>query len=351
MKTVSIIVAIYKVEKYLRQCLDSIIGQTYAAMEIILVDDGSPDRCGEICDGYAETDPRIHVIHKENEGLGMARNSGLSIATGDYVMYVDSDDWLEKDMVEKLVTAMEREAADFAVCGYQKQTDSGKVLAKYPCCNVATVFEEKEIVEKVLLPILGARPDARSDIEREMCVWTNMYRMSLMKENEIRFVSERVYLSEDLFYNIRYLMKVRRAVFIPECLYHYRFNQVSLTNAYRENRFRLLCNLYENEIALLREYDLHEVAMQRVQRTFIMKMRNAIRILVNSDNETKQKRYADLKKILNHETTKTVLREYPIQKYKASLLVPVVFMKMRMTFLVWMEQKLRNRIKKRGQHD
>lgn len=351
MKLVSIIVPIYNVEKYLSQCLDSIINQTYNKLEIILVDDGSTDGCANICDEYAKNDYRIRVIHKKNAGLGMARNSGLEIANGDFVVYVDSDDWLEKNMVEKLLIAIDQEQADFAVCGYQKQTSNGQVLSRNSCCTTKIVFSNDEIKDMVLLPILGTTAEARNDIDREMCVWTNMYRMSIIKENHLRFVSERAYLSEDLFYNINYIMHVKRAVFIPECLYNYRLNDFSLTNVYRENRFQLLCNLYNNEIDLLKKYELYEDAKQRVQRTFIMKMRNSIRILVNSNNETKAKRYEDLKKILNSKMARTILNEYPIHKYKISLRIPVVFMKWRKTSLVWMEQKVRNYIKMRGQHD
>lgn len=351
MKLVTVIVPIYNVEKYLRQCLNSIINQTYNKLEIILVDDGSKDGCSNICEEYAKNDNRIRVIHKKNAGLGMARNSGLEIANGEFVVYVDSDDWLEKDMIEKLLMAIDQEQADFAVCGYKKQTSNGKVISRNICCSINTIFSNDEIKDMVLLPILGAKAEARNDIEREMCVWTNMYRMSIIKDNHLRFVSERVYLSEDLFYNINYIMHVKRAVFIPECLYNYRINEVSLTNIYRKNRFQLLCNLYKKEIDLLMKYNLYEDAKQRIQRTFIMKMRNTIRILVNSNNETRTNRYADLKMILNSKIVQTILKEYPIHKYKISLRIPVMLIKWRKATLVWVEQKLRNFIKMRGQND
>lgn len=351
MKLVSVIVPVYNVEKYLNQCLDSIINQSYKYLEIILVDDGSTDRCGSICDEYAKKDYRVHVIHKKNAGLGMARNSGLEIATGDFVVYVDSDDWLEIDMIEKLLTAIIQENADFSVCGYQKQTNNNNVVSINPCCNKKEVFFSDEIKDKVLFPILGSNPDSYNDIDREMCVWTNMYKMSIIKENHLKFVSERLYLSEDLFYNIDYIMHVKRAVFIPECLYNYRINIVSLTNIYRENRFQLLSNLYNNEIDILKKYELYEESKMRIQRTFIMKLRNCIRILVNSSNETKEKRFDDLKKILNNKLTCIILNEYPIYMYKISLRIPVLLMKWKITSLVWMEQKVRNYIKMRRQND
>ncbi|MEO6347158.1 MAG: glycosyltransferase, partial [Aquaticitalea sp.] len=102
--TISVIVPVYDVERFLHKCIDSIINQTYKHLEIILVDDGSPDNCGLICDAYVKKDPRIKVIHKKNKGLSAARNSGLEIATGDYIGFVDSDDWVHEKMFEALIT-------------------------------------------------------------------------------------------------------------------------------------------------------------------------------------------------------------------------------------------------------
>lgn len=113
---ISVIVPVYGVEPYLRKCLDSIVGQSYLNLEIILVDDGSPDRCGEICDEYAEKDSRIRVIHKENGGVSSARNAGLGIASGEWIGWVDSDDWVELDMFEYLLGNALDYQAEIAVC-------------------------------------------------------------------------------------------------------------------------------------------------------------------------------------------------------------------------------------------
>ena len=117
---ISVIVPIYKVEKYLHKCIDSILAQTYTNLEIILVDDGSPDNCGKICDEYAAKDSRIKVIHQPNGGLSAARNAGLDIATGDYIGFVDSDDYIAPDMYEKLYNALVKNDADMAICDYQR---------------------------------------------------------------------------------------------------------------------------------------------------------------------------------------------------------------------------------------
>lgn len=115
----SVIVPVYKVEPFLKRCVDSIIHQTYKNLEIILVDDGSPDNCGAICDEYANKDDRIKVIHKENGGQSSARNVGIAIAKGDYIAFVDSDDWIDSDMYETLIGLAEKYDADIAEGSYR----------------------------------------------------------------------------------------------------------------------------------------------------------------------------------------------------------------------------------------
>ncbi len=124
---ISVIVPIYNVEDYLSKCIDSLINQTYSKLEIILVDDGSPDNCPKICDKYAEADNRIKVIHKPNGGLSDARNAGLDIATGEYIGFIDSDDYIDEHMYEDMLSAIENADADLCICGYDRVDDDGKI--------------------------------------------------------------------------------------------------------------------------------------------------------------------------------------------------------------------------------
>ena len=125
---ISIIVPVYNVEQYLDRCVKSLLQQTYKNLEIILVDDGSPDRCGQMCDNYAKLDSRVLVIHKENGGLSDARNAGLSHAHGEYIAFVDSDDYIEADMISELYNACHNQDADIVVCGRRHQlSDTGYV--------------------------------------------------------------------------------------------------------------------------------------------------------------------------------------------------------------------------------
>ena len=161
MDLISVVVPVYKVEKYLDRCVQSIVDQTWSNLEIILVDDGSPDNCGAMCDAWAEKDSRIKVIHKKNGGLSDARNAGMAIASGTYMGFVDSDDYVAPDMYSKLLSSAEKENADIAVCNFKRVFDDGSeenwvswrgedpLLAAGSCCD--KIFR-RSIVEYVRYP-------------------------------------------------------------------------------------------------------------------------------------------------------------------------------------------------------
>ena len=128
---VSVIIPIYKAEPYLKKCLDSIAAQTYKNLEIILIDDGSPDNCGRICDEYAANDPRVKVIHKQNGGMSDARNTGLDNATGEYLTFIDSDDYVSENFVDTLLNALRDNDADMSVCSFVYAAEDGRVLNSF----------------------------------------------------------------------------------------------------------------------------------------------------------------------------------------------------------------------------
>lgn len=200
---ISVIVPVYKVEPYLRKCLDSIVGQTYRNLEIILVDDGSPDNCGAICDEYAAGDERIKVIHKENGGVASARNAGLAVASGDYIGWVDSDDWIETDMLEYLLAGAQRHGADIAVCGR---------VEVYPNRRVPQGWENEEIwdAEQALGLLL------EDDLLRNyLC--DKLWRRELFQD--IYFPEGRNF--EDVATTYKLIEKAEKIVCLPECKYFY----------------------------------------------------------------------------------------------------------------------------------
>lgn len=145
---ISVIVPIYNVEDYLSKCIESLINQTYSKLEIILVDDGSPDNCPKICDKYAEADNRIKVIHKPNGGLSDARNAGLDIATGEYIGFIDSDDYIDEHMYEDMLFAIEKDDADLCICGYDRVDDDGEIKSSAHYKNA--LLSQKEAYEMLV---------------------------------------------------------------------------------------------------------------------------------------------------------------------------------------------------------
>lgn len=212
-KLISVIVPVYNVEKYLRQCLNSILVQTYRNLEILLIDDGSPDRCGQICDEYAEKDPRITVFHTPNRGLSAARNLGIEHAHGDYIGFVDSDDWIEPDMFETLLRKAEETDADIVTCRfYQEYTNRTE---KFPSPENEFTVEGAEVLRTYLL-------------NHTICqdAWNNLYKASLF--TGIRYPEGRDF--EDIATKYCLLQKAEKLVYLPACLLHYRNRKNSLSN-------------------------------------------------------------------------------------------------------------------------
>lgn len=194
MELITIIVPVYNVEGYICKCIDSILCQTYKNLEIILVDDGSPDRCGEICDEYAKRDMRIRVIHKENGGLSDARNTGIESATGDYIAFVDSDDYIAPDMYEKLYNAVKVNSADMSICSFHCVNENGDPIECQNMYNPISnsVLSGIEVFEGKL---------AENQYWYWVVAWNKLYKSSLFdnirfpvgKQHEDEFVAHHIY--------------------------------------------------------------------------------------------------------------------------------------------------------------
>ena len=247
---VSIIAPVYKVEKYLARCMDSLLNQSLKDIEIIMVDDGSPDNCPALCDEYAAKDERVKVIHKKNEGLGFARNSGLEIARGEFVAFVDSDDYVKTSMFEELYAKGEEIEADVVFCNYSKVGRNGKVKDIIEETQEA-VYDTKDSIVQLILDMVGSSPTSDKDRKFNMSVWHGIYKLSKIKKNNIKFLSEREMISEDIIFHINYLDVVETIKYINTCNYYYCENVESLTRTLRIDRFDKNKVLHQHVIQLL----------------------------------------------------------------------------------------------------
>ena len=221
---VSVIVPVYNTEKYLQRCLDSLVNQTLQEIEIILVDDGSKEPCAALCDTWAETDPRIKVVHKINGGLGFARNTGMEAATGEYMGFVDSDDYIEPQMYEKLYEAAVKHDADLVISGISFV--GGNTFSEGNECLPKSYFDQDTVfagegIQDLLLGVIGALPHEPDDSRYGVSVCKNIFRNALQKEKEIQFLSERKILSEDTLFMVDYIKQITRAVGVPGAYYCY----------------------------------------------------------------------------------------------------------------------------------
>lgn len=225
----SIIIPVYNIEKYLMQCLDSIINQTYTNIEVILINDGSTDKSGVICDEVSKIDNRFRVVHTDNHGVSSARNLGLSIATGDYIAFVDSDDWLENSAIEKVSKLLQHRLYDLIIYGVVKETSEHQI-PMYSNQVSSAYCSNKEV--ETILPQLIKQEIINPPFK--------FYKSELIRKNEIRF-DDRVNIAEDYLFNMECFLNVKSLYILEDILYHYMIrDNVSLSRKFQVDKYEKL---------------------------------------------------------------------------------------------------------------
>ena len=232
---VSIVVPVYKTELYLDQCVQSLLSQTYQSIEIILVDDGSPDSCPALCDAYAKKYKQIRVIHKENEGAAFARKAGLDLALGEYTLFLDSDDWLDADTVSACVSVAQCDAADCVMFGYVREYPDSSI--QNPLFEQDFSYDQVLSEQRVHRRIVGIKDEELQEphrIDNLSSFGMRLFRTAVARRG--RFISERkIGTSEDTIFNL-YALDGCRISYINRYFYHYRKNNAqSITASYKPN--------------------------------------------------------------------------------------------------------------------
>ena len=241
-KTISIIVPVYKTERFLNACIASILAQTFTDFELILVDDGSPDSCPALCDAAAAKDSRIRVIHQENQGLGGARNTGIQAAVGDWLLLVDSDDWIEPQTLEKALEAGLREEADLVVFGYRSVDEAGRTLQTF----LEEAPKDRALSLEQQPDLLLASPSA--------CI--RLYRRELLARTGILFPSRVWY--EDMRTTPKLLAQSKQVVFLDFVGYNYFQRTGSITKNQNAERNREILDAFEDLLSWFRAQGLLE---------------------------------------------------------------------------------------------
>lgn len=265
---ISIVIPIYNAERFLPKCLDSILDQTYTNLEVICVNDSSPDNSLEVLNKYAEKDSRIRMVDKENEGVSAARNAGLSVASGEYVMFVDADDWIDPKTCQTAVDAMTEYQVDVVLWSYVSENHGNQSFKKL--FNGDMVFEEEICKQRLHRRFVGIVDDelAHPELADALCpVWGKLYKWEVIQKSGARFVDlSEIGTYEDGLFNLEVFGEVKKAVYLDKCFYHYRRdNTGSATSKYNPNLFNQWQNLYYRMREYITERNLPDVYMQALQ--------------------------------------------------------------------------------------
>lgn len=305
---VTVVLPIYKVEKYLDQCVESVVNQTYKNLEILLIDDGSPDKCPEICDKWAEKDNRIKVIHKENQGLGMARNTGIENANGEYICFFDSDDFIAPETVEKSFLLAEKENAQIVVFGFQTVDGEGNMVSCFVPGVGNRVYRGDEVLDDFFPDFIAPNPKVREPRPFYMSACFMLYKTKTIKDAGWHFVSERKIISEDVYSLLSLFKHIDCVASLPESFYRYRCNESSLSRSYVAGRYEKVKYFYVECVRLCENLGYSEEVLHRVSKPYVAFTISALKQECTAPKSFKEK-MSIIKSIINDNIFQQVLKK------------------------------------------
>lgn len=296
MPKISVIVPIYNVEKYLEKCINSIILQTLEDIEIILVNDGSTDKSFEIINKYKAIDSRIIVINKINSGLSAARNSGLKVARGEYVGFIDSDDWIEENMLEELYEAGKKYNSEVVACNFKSFNDINNTFNKYPI-NEGKYIGKLVINEKILSKVIEGK--------LKTPVWDKIYKKKFLQDNKIKF-DEKIIRFEDWHFIVEVYEKVNNLYYLDKNMYNYRIYSNTLSNKYYDNFFELIIELNKRKFAVIEEkFKNKEIIIKNAKFNYIDDINKVLNhIMTNGKRINMKKKIFKIEAVIKNDFTK-----------------------------------------------
>lgn len=322
----SLILPIYNVAHYLRRCIDSILNEKFGDYEIILVDDGSTDESLNICNQYAGQYEKIKVVHKINGGLSSARNAGLSEATGKYIFWIDSDDWIEPDSLKKLYDSTKKEPVDIVKFNYIRRPE-GKVVKS----DIPHGYYDKELIRNTIYPIALERTGAIN-----FSAWSHIYKKDFLDKFNLQFVSEREIGSEDYLFNWQAYLLADSMLVMDACLYNYDLRDGSLSQKYRKD----LIAQYHKLHRMLRNYLENNNLYTRYKESYVISYVNkSLGVCINNECLTISRhsfyqRWINSRKLLANQDLKDAIREYPKDKLTTKEKIRIWLMRHKCTMLL-----------------
>lgn len=326
---ISVIVPVYKVEKYIHRCIDSILNQTYKNLEIILVEDGSPDNCGKICDEYAKKDKRVKVIHKENGGVSSARNVGLDNATGKYLTFIDADDYVNEYYCQILLETLIEKNVDCVVCGYNRIYNPENKLEKITAKRSYEI-EGEEIIETIL--------SAQSGL--------GFVTMKLWKRDKIKNVrfNEEIVVAEDALFTLQASKYIKNMYIINKDIYNYIFNDVSAVRKYNKDYAnRYLKSMQITQKYIEENYGCCDAVLQMLNNYIVYHL---LLIVVNycfnpKNNLKNREQMEELKRVCNIKEFGQAIKKSNYKGFSLTRKVTVFTIKYRLYLITMLIGKIR----------
>lgn len=304
---VSIIVPIYNMEKYLWNCLYSLSIQTYKNIEIIMVNDGSTDGSKKICRFFQKADKRFKLWNKENGGLSSTRNKGLELATGKYISFVDADDWVLEDFIEKLVNAIDN-GSDIVISDYYFGDEIGNIIEKKSAVSQEKVYRGEKKEKEILVRHVSAYPCCGFEVTIDtMSVWKNLYRRDFLHRNNLSFISEREAFPEDQLFNTEAYQKAEMITVINYRGYVYRVLNNGLSHTYRNNFYELTrrAACYQRKYLLKQELHNKKEIEKAINTYDVLTISRALYLIAISKERNKRKK---IKEIIVKKSTGKILK-------------------------------------------
>lgn len=328
---VTIIVPMYKVEKYLDRCVQSLRSQTLRDIEIVLVDDGSPDRSGEMAEAYAQEDHRIVVVHRENGGLGPARNSGIEVASGDYIGFVDSDDWADEDMFERLYMTAIRTQADIVSTGIRTVRD-GVTVSEDSQLFAGVVLKGDRDIFRLRAGLYGALPCRAKDAGVVVSACTVLYRRSLLERRHLRFMNIH---SEDIFFNLSAWGAASVVSVMDGTPYNYRKDgQSSLTTTFRHSTSEAFFRIFQTLARRAEQEPVQFRPEARLRaRRGIFDYARVLTEMIEASSQSGSQKYLLIREVFSNPSVRNSCKGYPFWKLRADQMAFFLCIRLRLVLL------------------
>lgn len=322
MKKISVIIPVYNAEKYLKRCVDSVRIQTYSNLEIILVDDGSPDQCPAMCDAFAAADARIKVIHKKNEGVAVARNAGLDVATGEYLTFVDSDDYIDSVMYAEMMKQVEAYSCDIVMCDCVKEFSDHTELYTH---NIRPGYYDQNQLQNEYYPhlLMMENVEYPPTISNCLCLFRKELLSGDTDRKELRYVPG-IRFSEDLLFGAK-LMRAADSFFYMKgmALYHYYMNPSSATHTYAPDKWDNYLCLYR-EICFCFQEDIMYDFKPQVDLCLLFFIYNTIGDIRYADTIMHNEKVEKIRDILSDKNVRQMFHRIRIRELAVSWKLKVI---------------------------